>query len=528
MILQDQECHWRTGCSWYDVASVLTGSDGTYEFIDPPNSSNLIVSDPTEIYVGEASPSFHYPEPGETVVANFALRTAASVYGRITGRVTDVAGNPVTDFWVNALRQDAGGTFPGQPDPNGVYSILALPGVYKIQFVTYNPYIGEFYDDAPTAETAQQLTIRAGEVITANATLTMLGRFTGRITDEAGNPLPGAEVWFYKPPSLSHFTYTIADTEGRYSSPYLEDGDYWAYFRADGHDHWVWGGGHDVAAGARITVRTGQVIEGIDAALGLPGALAGRVTARLTGETLAGILVSTGGYGQATTGSDGSFVISNLRSQAYRVWFQDPSGIYPQQVYDDGSGGTNAQDVQVMAPLTTTIEMRLDLPGRVVGRVTDIWGAPIPDIEVKFRQSCCWTRTVKTDENGEYASGPLLGHYNYGVDWQYTLSFSDPTGRYRTEYYDDAKDEAAAKTVMVKPDQTVTADAVLDAAGQVTGMVTDGVTGQPLSNVKAWTGSTATRSGRPGLGETGLICSMCCRPARPAQLQRLLPPLRAH
>lgn len=472
---QYEDCHWRNGCDWHPVTSTMTAADGTYEFVDLPLSERLEATDPAGVYEPEV-PTFHYPEPGETVVADVAMRTIVSIYGWINGRVTDTTGRPVSSkYGVSLVRLDAAGySYSGDLDANGEYSIRVMPGSYRVQFNANPAYITEFYDNAVTEDQATPVTARVGETTTVNASLRMRGRFTGRVTDAAGRPISGASVLFYSAPWQSHFTYTLTDGDGRYSSPYLDDGAYRAYFHADKYDDAVWGGGSDISAAADITVKADTVVEGIDATLGpLLGALTGRVTDRLTGEPLAGIHVyESRGWTYSVTASDGVYLIPNLRVQTYQLVARDWSGRYPEQ----------SAPAQISAPVTTTVDLQLDLPGHITGRVTDINGAPLSGIEVTFRQGCCGGRVVETDDDGRYDSGPLMGG---GNTWrfQYIVVFSDPTERFVTEYHNDARRQEDATLVTVNPGTLMTADAVLDAGGKVSGKVIDARTGLPIPRV---------------------------------------------
>jgi 5-hydroxyisourate hydrolase-like protein (transthyretin family) len=158
------------------------------------------------------------------------------------------------------------------------------------------------------------------------------------------------------------------------------------------------------------------------------------------------------------------------------VFARDVSGKYP----------TQSLAVTVTAPLTTTVAFPLDLPGHVVGRVSDIYDAPLSGVGVTFQQSCCWTRTVNTDAEGRYDSGPLPGHHNYLEEFDYIIAFGGRGERYQVEYYDNAATAASARRVTVAPATTVEANATLDTLGRITGRVTDKATGLPVARVRIW------------------------------------------
>jgi 5-hydroxyisourate hydrolase-like protein (transthyretin family) len=472
---------------WEEVATAVTDADGNYAFAEPPEAMRLSANDVAGLYERVEIP-YHDPEPGETLVADAAMTKYMSKYGRFAGRVTTNAGAPV-QCGVYALRQDGEGSPVSGTNANGEYSFYALPGVYRLQFHSQGQVVGEFYDDAATIESAQPLTVTAGQTLTANASLAELGRFAGRVTDSAGKPIQGAWVRIYEPPWQSYIADVMTDDQGRYTSPYLQDGEYRVRFFADGYDDAVWGGGHDVQTGADVSVRVDKVVEGIDAVLGPLGVITGRVVDRLSGAPLAGIRVDVG-WSVATTGNDGAFTLTGLRSREYKIVATDAGGKYPEQ----------SVAVTVTAPLTTTVEFPLDFPGHVVGQVTDPNNAPLPGVEVTFLQGCCWSRTVKTDAEGRYDSGPLPGHHYYYEEFDYIIAFGGRGERYKVEYYDDAATKESAKPVTVAPGATVMADAALDTLGRITGRVTDKATGLPIANgkVSMSIGQYKTREVRTG------------------------------
>lgn len=488
MALERFEDHWLHP-HWEEVASTVTAADGTYRFDESPAAGRLSANDDSGLYERVELP-FHDPEPGETVVSDGAMTKFMSKYGRFTGRVTRAGGEPMGYLWVYALRQDAQGDALAQTGEDGDYAFYAAPGVYKLWFYAWSPpYFSEYFDDARTLEAAQPLTLTVGQTITAHAILSEQGRIAGRVTDERGAPLKEARIAFYAAPSLSWVADAYTDAEGRYISPHLEDGQYRVHFSLKGRDDAVWGGGHDLANGADVSVRVDQVAEGVDAALGPGGAITGRVTDRLTGEPLAGIeLQLSGWFGYTTTSNDGEFAFPGLPSAEITVTAIDRKGTYPQQ----------SIRAKVTAPLTTTVEFPLDLSGHITGRVTDSRGAPLANVEVKFLQSCCWERGVWTDADGRYDSGPLPGHHNYGEEYDYAVSFRDSTGLRKGEYYENADTRAQARLVAVRPAQTVTVDAALDEWARVAGRVTDAVTGLPVEGVLTSIGYRSARTDADG------------------------------
>lgn len=515
--LLGSECHWRNGCHEYTMASIPTDADGRFEYVNPsPEAIGLAATDPKGVYDAAGVP-YRYPERGETVVVEAALRTIASKYGEFAGRVTDANGGPLEGVTVTANRQDAAGQLSGRTGADGTYRFRAPAGAYLLTFSREGFYEATCTDPR-TGEGGQTLWISAGEVTTADATLARGGGIEGTVRTEAGQPLQGAEVWVYAPCAQSWCEGTSHQTtaaDGRYSYT-LPDGVYRIKFEAGGRETLVWGGAATVEQGADITVAHGNY-ETINGTLRAGGVLEGRVTDRDTGLPVAGIRVIVGQW--PVTDDDGRFVMGGLGTGAYAVQLTDLQSRYPRQYYDDDSGGPSPSTVQVTAGMTTTIAVTLQPPGRAAGRVTDAYGTPLAGIEVKVQQHCCYEWQAVTDANGQYTSPPLLNR-DYYADDDYTVLFNDPQKHYQPEYADDSQ---AAHETRIMPGQVVTLDATLDRLPSVAGTVTD-ATGAPLAGVHVYVpgkwaplkevytgGDSAYRLDDLPAGPTQLIFDTCCR-----------------
>jgi hypothetical protein len=197
----------------------------------------------------------------------------------------------------------------------------------------------------------------------------------------------------------------------------------------------------------------------------------------------------------STTLADGSYVISGLSADTYRVRFRDLSDEYLREFYDDKSDLDSATDVVVpVLTQVTGIDAALSEASKISGTVTGPDGVtPAVDIEVTAYAwdgfSWNYNSSAYTDGSGQYTVGNLTaGTYRVG------FADSSTAQLYLSEYYQDAASLAAAADIAVAGTSTVSGiNAQLGLASRISGAVTglDGVT--PLFNIRAlayfWNGS---------------------------------------
>ncbi len=105
--------------------------------------------------------------------------------GSVSGRITDVAGNGISDIQVSVSDSSDNSTtlVYGSTDSNGDYFVNGLPaGSCKIYFDTFygNSYIGEWYDDQQSFETANSVTVTVGDTTSdVNAVLSKRNKSIG-------------------------------------------------------------------------------------------------------------------------------------------------------------------------------------------------------------------------------------------------------------------------------------------------------------------------------------------------------------
>ena len=282
---------------------------------------------------------------------------------QLSGTVTDPQGAPVvgvavwaytpSDTWVGSLQTVT--------DAEGSYQFAEVePGVqYRIRFGTAAGLASEWFEDAPTRQSAYALVLSAAEFVEANAQLDEGGAITGDVTDGNGNPASGVQVTVFGFSDTWAGSYqTSTADDGSYSIGNVRAGSYRVLFvppvGPDLASEWFDDTGNRKLS-TSITVPLGETVAGIDAQLEETGAIAGSVT-DTNGNPVSGVEVwafdpgdAFVGFDRASTASDGTYEIGNLRSENYRVVFRPPTGSgLGVEWFDDAAKRSLATDVTLL------------------------------------------------------------------------------------------------------------------------------------------------------------------------------------
>ena len=176
---------------------------------------------------------------------------------------------------------------------------------------------------------------------------------------------------------------------------------------------------------------------------------------------------------EALTDLNGEYTIVDLPIGPYRVAFAYGPGIpYVPEWYDNAYAFASGTDVMVLggqtAPGIDAILQPVSTYMIIEGRVTNTAGQPIEWVEVNAvdRATQTPTHSVITGANGEYLMA--LGS---ATTTSCALSFTDLSGVYLPEYYDNQPTLATAAVIAVVPGTTMTVDAVLEGASGTTGSI---------------------------------------------------------
>ena len=290
-----------------------------------------------------------------------------------------------------------------------------------------------------------------------------------------------------------------SDHNGDYTISGLAPGSYTVSF--DDQDGYLEQSYND-ASGAQtpdpVTVAAGQVTGGVNAVLGLGGSIRGRVTDAVSHTGVAGAqveVISGGDYvGDASTDSSGSYTVAGLPAGSYTVQFVPPQvSPYAAQFYPGSVTASSASPVSVADDQTTNgINAVLTAQGALTGSVTDAAsGAPVTGATVQaFDGSGNVVATATATQVGRYVLG--LGAGSYRVEFE----GCDCGDNYAPQFSGGGSSLAGASSLPVASSKSTVANAALTAGGEITGTVTDAVSGDPLDGIEvdAYSGGTIVSS----------------------------------
>lgn len=229
-----------------------------------------------------------------------AASPASAEGGTIVGRITDALGLPLRGICVEAFTtvDHSPSNYQTRTDDLGIYKLQVAPGRYWMTFGGYydgcdSPYATEYLGDTYDS-LGQRLTVRDGEIATANAAMERWGRVTGRVTwTRTGKPIPNVCVVPYRGPGGfgSSYQTDVSDAQGRYELDRVAPGDTQVVFGwgscsyTSGKVEYdapptVYSKSGDRRAATTFAVAPGGSVSGIDQALPRGGIVSGRVVDR--------------------------------------------------------------------------------------------------------------------------------------------------------------------------------------------------------------------------------------------------------
>jgi hypothetical protein len=328
--------------------------------------------------------------PGGAVAGTVRAKTAAEKpLPRVCVYVTDYAGD-----YANVVTAK-----------NGTYEAEGLnTGKYQVSFdPTCEGFVSANY--LPAQRT---VAITAGHTRSSfNAFLAPAAGLSGVVRNQAGKPVGSVCVNV----DDKNNDYAFTNANGTYSISGIVPGKYQLYFEADCQssgslaDQW-YDDQPDGDSADWLTFTAGKTDRNVDVTLHPGGTLAGQLVTP-NGQPVKGTCVGLaapdnvldwGSFNGTASSHDGHYVISDLTPGEYQVTFECQAGRYASQWFNAQPDSTTAEYLAINPGVTTTLNQKVSLAGRVTGTVTNPAGHPIGGI-------CVFLANAKNGELIEPISG---------------------------------------------------------------------------------------------------------------------------
>ncbi len=465
-----------------------SGLDGTYSIDVPPGAVKLQFQSGTSTLANEWwNDAFSRDEA--TSITTVAGSTVANINpvldtaGTISGRITRVDGTPVSYYgniqlWHNGhLVTSTYTTYGGIPD--GIYSVSAKPGTYKLYMTTYSggTVIPEWYNNAATEATATAVVVTGGVATpNINVALSSPGKVVGTVTRAGGTPVQGVSVSATSTTGGSGASGTT-DAAGHFTLTGITAGSYRVQYTPPSGSGLLaeYYSNSLSAASASPVVVANDATTTADALLDVGGTIAGTVT-RPNGSPVVGASVSVssticcGSQSPVVTDAAGHYSVSGLAPGSYRVQFTPPSGSdLVGEYFNNSRDYATSTLVTAALAATTTADAKLEVGAKITGKVTGPGGGAVPGVSINASTTQGASATAISDAAGNYT---ILG-LGAGT---YAVRFTPPNGStLMAEYYNDTISSVLATNVTLSLGGTRAAvDAHLTLGAVVSGTITSG------------------------------------------------------
>lgn len=398
---------------------------------------------------------------GTTSGINAVLKPGGSISGIVTGargrRLAGICANAYSTADKTSMFQTLGMPGVTVTGSSGRYTIGGLAaGRYHVGFAPCDSnlkYAHRWYRRQSSEANATVVRVRAGATTPGvDGRLIVGGAITGRVKTPAGKPLRNICVEALDLPS--NFGVAFTGKTGRYKITGLNSAGYTMVFiPCTEAENLV-----SVLSAARVTAP--KVTAGVNATM-VPGlSVSGTVTAAGPGvqdecvEAISANPANPGGG--VVTGLNGKYTVTGLAAGTYQVFFADPGcplappDLAPQW-YDDKPTQAKANSVTLSAGTTPpTIDAALQPDGEITGSVSGPSATAPSGVCVTAVPTAGYGRSdgvlpvVAVTRAGSYSLADLL-------PGRYKVRFSSGCGAtgYATQWWQDAKSQAAAKNITV-------------------------------------------------------------------------------
>jgi 5-hydroxyisourate hydrolase-like protein (transthyretin family) len=465
-------------------SDAVTDDDGHYR-IGPLTTADYVVrfnayaaGKQSEYYAD--APTLYTATPVHVMSGKRSTGIDAQVSARsvLRGTVTDAeTGDPIPYARVDLYEKQGphwqGLSTSAYADRRGRYELTGVWGTYRLLAVDsgYETHGYAFHPAAPSVEEGETVVVAGGAHVTADVGIPMkpqTSTITGTVTSggdaRAGNDVEAELLHEGRWVSMSAAT-TGAD--GRYRAFAAVPGTYRVRFSdPTGQLPSRWWDAKATAADATPLVITtgGSQVTGVGIDLGTPpatGRIAGTVTGP-TGNPAPDIDVTVYEWddiaqrwtdvAEARTGASGSYAVANLPADAYRVGFEDDSGLLATEFHHNSPTVQDGMDVQVTGESDAVVDAELAPgPGDIGGVVSRVGASSVEDLRVVAyaHRDGVWQAVAQTrpQPGGQYEIKDLR-------PGTYRLGFHDDTGSHVDQYWLDQPTLASAQDVVVRPGVT--------------------------------------------------------------------------
>ncbi|WWB87080.1 carboxypeptidase regulatory-like domain-containing protein [Priestia aryabhattai] len=429
----------KTGASSIIVANATTDVDGNYRVNDLTPGTYLVTA---------SKSGFGTNTVGVTVVSD-TIATAnvplTALAGVISGTIIDSQGNPITGNNIQIQVFDQNGHLIKSvlANSDGVFTVVDLPpGSYQLTFTAPNFTTGIF----SATVTSEQTIVLVATLQPDPATVT-----TQVVSGETSEPIPGAIVTFTLP-NGTIVGSGVTDTNGSVSILNLPPQTLNVSVTANNFG----------SLSQSVILTPGQVAQITIALSPEVGRLEGTVVNELTGELIAGATLKVfdftrGIIATVMTDTFGFYEIQSLSSDLYRV------------IASAQGFGSTVQEAMVVANQQTVLEFFLppdagSIQGTVVNQQT---GNPLASVSIIVRQ---FTPT-----------GPIIAALSTDQNGIFTVNNLAP-GTYTVVGLNPNFGSEAASTIVQSDNVSNILLALIPNPGTVQGQITNGQTGEGLTN----------------------------------------------
>jgi hypothetical protein len=356
-----------------DGFQAVTAADGSYGVdglslgsfkVTAKASSYAMLKYYRDAYGWDNATSVVVTPPETTSNINISLNPPGSISGHIfqSDGVTPVANALIM---VDPTTGSSGGDSIGtNSNADGSYILEGLhPSSYVVRVQNPVGLASEFYREKPSRQTANALSVVAGQQVTGiDFTLEIGAPIRGHVYDDAtGAPISGVfvEVWLLKG-QFVFVTIEGALPDGSYEL-WVGTGCYrvgvWYPFSAPGYVPEYWNNHYDRANADSVCVTAPIGVTGVDLYLAHAGSISGHVyegdgTTPVAGASVYAFPTTSDHPGAgANTQPDGSYIIQGLPSGNYKV--QVTASGHVSQFYNHAPDEAAATEVTVNAPNDT-------------------------------------------------------------------------------------------------------------------------------------------------------------------------------